>query len=32
MVFGIVPPYLLARIAELDDEKFAHAARIGSAC
>jgi len=27
MVYGIVPPYLLARIAELDDEKFAHAAR-----
>jgi Zn-dependent metalloprotease len=27
MVYGIVPPYLLARIAELDDTKFAHAAR-----
>jgi len=27
MVYGIVPPYLLARIAELDDKKFAHAAR-----
>jgi Zn-dependent metalloprotease len=27
MVYGIVPPYLLARIAELDDAKFAHAAR-----
>jgi Zn-dependent metalloprotease len=27
MVHGIVPPYLLARIAELDDARFAHAAR-----
>ena len=27
MVHGIVPPYLLARIAELDDERFARAAR-----
>jgi Zn-dependent metalloprotease len=27
MVYGIVPPYLLARIAELDDARFAHAAR-----
>jgi Zn-dependent metalloprotease len=25
MVFGIVPPYLLARIADLDDERFAAA-------
>ena len=27
MVHGIVPPYLLARIAELDDERFAVAAQ-----
>jgi Zn-dependent metalloprotease len=27
MVHGIVPPYLLARIAELDDERFASAAK-----
>ena len=27
MVHGIVPPYLLARIAELDDARYAHAAR-----
>jgi Zn-dependent metalloprotease len=27
MVHGIVPPYLLARIAELDDERFAAAAQ-----
>ena len=27
MVHGIVPPYLLARIAELDDERFATAAQ-----
>jgi len=27
MVHGIVPPYLLARIAELDDERFARAAQ-----
>jgi Zn-dependent metalloprotease len=27
MVTGIVPPYLLARIAELDDERFAMAAQ-----
>jgi len=27
MIHGIVPPYLLARIAELDDERFAAAAQ-----
>ena len=27
MIHGIVPPYLLARIAELDDERFASAAQ-----
>jgi len=27
MVYGIVPPYLLARVAELDDERFARAAQ-----
>ena len=27
MIHGIVPPYLLARIAELDDERFATAAQ-----